>query len=91
MGGIDQGSRRKGEAQGRSAVPSHSSPGVHSYTEKGRSTQAGLPGDYGGVLGSQNRIWRFEMEEGFSVEDLLVELGRLEHKVPGNKGHGPKY
>jgi hypothetical protein len=36
----------------------------------------------------QNRIWRFEMEEGFSLEDLLVELGTLEAKALGRKVHG---
>jgi len=36
----------------------------------------------------QNRIWRFEMEEGFSWEDLLVELGTLEQKALGSKVHG---
>lgn len=36
----------------------------------------------------QNRIWRFEMEEGFLLEDLLVELGTLEEKALGMKVHG---
>jgi hypothetical protein len=36
----------------------------------------------------QNQIWRCEMEEGFSWEDLLVELGTLEQKALGGKVHG---
>jgi hypothetical protein len=36
----------------------------------------------------QNRIWRFEIEEGFSLEDMLVELGTLEEKALGLKVHG---
>jgi hypothetical protein len=36
----------------------------------------------------QNRIWQVEIEEGFSIEDLLVELGRLEEKALSEKIHG---
>jgi hypothetical protein len=36
----------------------------------------------------ENRIWRMEMEEGFSLDDLLVELGTLEEKALGRKVHG---
>jgi hypothetical protein len=36
----------------------------------------------------QNRLWRIEIEEGFSLEDLLVELGTLEEKAIGRKVHG---
>jgi hypothetical protein len=36
----------------------------------------------------ESRIWRVEIEEGFSLEDLLVELGRLEEKAIGRKMPG---
>jgi hypothetical protein len=36
----------------------------------------------------QNRLWRAEIEEGFSLTDLLVELGTLEEKGLGRKVHG---
>jgi hypothetical protein len=36
----------------------------------------------------QNRLWRIEIEEWFSLEDLLVELGTLEEKALGRKVHG---
>ena len=36
----------------------------------------------------ENRLWRLEIEEGFSLEDLLVELGWLEEKALGEKMHG---
>jgi hypothetical protein len=37
---------------------------------------------------AQNRLWRVEIEEGFSLEDLLVELGTLEEKAFRRKVHG---
>jgi hypothetical protein len=36
----------------------------------------------------QNRLWQVEIEEGFSLEELLVELGTLEEKTLGEKVHG---
>jgi hypothetical protein len=36
----------------------------------------------------QNRLWQIEVDEGFSFEDLLVELGTLEEKAIGRKAHG---
>jgi hypothetical protein len=36
----------------------------------------------------ENRIWQVEIEEEFSLEDLLVELGMLEEKAIGRKVHG---
>jgi len=36
----------------------------------------------------ENRFWQVEIEEGFSLEDLLVELGTLEEKALGRKVHG---
>jgi hypothetical protein len=38
--------------------------------------------------GQGNRIWQMELEEGFSQEDLLQELGMLEEKALGRKLHG---
>src|SRR5262245_24071759 len=36
----------------------------------------------------ENRLWRVEIEERFSFEDLLQELGTLEEKALGSKVHG---
>jgi hypothetical protein len=36
----------------------------------------------------ESRIWRMEIEEGFSLEDLLGELGTLEEKALRRKVHG---
>jgi sulfur carrier protein ThiS len=33
-------------------------------------------------------VWQIEIEEGFSLEDLLAELGTLEEKALGEKVHG---
>jgi hypothetical protein len=33
----------------------------------------------------ENRVWLFEIEEGFSFEDLLGESGTLEEKALGMK------
>lgn len=38
--------------------------------------------------GDENRIWQIEVDEGFSFENLLVELGTLEEKALGEKVHG---
>jgi hypothetical protein len=36
----------------------------------------------------QNRIWQIELDEGFSRENLLVELGTLEEGALDEKIHG---
>jgi hypothetical protein len=36
----------------------------------------------------QNRIWQMQMNEGFSFEDLLQELGTLEERALGEKVYG---
>jgi len=36
----------------------------------------------------ENRIWQIEVDEAFSFDDLLVELGTLEEKALGEKIHG---
>ena len=60
---------------------------IHNQRGAG-STQEGRAGDTGGVLGDQNRLWQVKIKEGFSFEDLLVELGTLEEKALGQKVHG---
>jgi hypothetical protein len=54
----------------------------------GREEESTLMGSLYVYWGHQNRIWRFEIEEGFSFEDLLIELGTLEEKALGMKIHG---
>ena len=38
--------------------------------------------------GEENRIWCIETDEGFGLDDLLSELGTLEHKAFGHVLHG---
>jgi hypothetical protein len=38
--------------------------------------------------GQGNLIWQIDVEEGFSLEALLEELGTLEEKAIGRKIHG---
>jgi hypothetical protein len=61
---------------------------THPWNDEATRTESTLMGSIYVFWADQNRIWRCEMEEGFSVEDLLVELGTLEQKALGSKVHG---
>jgi hypothetical protein len=45
-------------------------------------------GSLAAVWGQGNRIWQIELHAGFTLEDLLGELGTLEEKALGRKIHG---
>jgi hypothetical protein len=45
-------------------------------------------GSFSAVWGQGNQIWQIELEDGFSLDDLLEELGTLEQKALGRKMHG---
>lgn len=45
-------------------------------------------GTFYAAWGAENRICTIELDEGFSLEDLLKELGTLEEKALGQKIHG---
>jgi hypothetical protein len=47
-----------------------------------------LMGTFSAVWGQGNQIWQIETEEGFSLDDLLDELGTLEEKAVGRMIHG---
>jgi hypothetical protein len=47
-----------------------------------------LMGTFYAAWGQGNLIWQLEVEEGFSREALLEELGALEKKAVGRKIHG---
>jgi hypothetical protein len=34
------------------------------------------------------RLWQIETDEGFTLEDLIADLGRLELQAPGSGKHG---
>jgi hypothetical protein len=57
----------------------------HDETMRAEST---LMGSIDVFWGDQNRIWQIEVDERFSCEDLLVELGTLEEKTLGVKVYG---
>lgn len=45
-------------------------------------------GSLSAAWGQGNRIWQIELDEGFSLADLLEELGTLEEKALGRKIYG---
>jgi hypothetical protein len=47
-----------------------------------------LIGTFSAVWGQGNQIWQIQIDEGFSFDDLLEELGTLEEKAIGRKVHG---
>jgi len=76
---------RGGRYDGRSgAINVYTHPWDHE-TMRQEST---LMGSFSAAWGQGNLIWQVEAEEGFSVEALLEELGRLEEKAVGRKIHG---
>jgi hypothetical protein len=76
---------RGGPYDGRSGA-------IHIYThpwDRGTMTlESTLMGTFYAVWGQGNLIWQIDVEEGFSFEDLLQELGTLEEKAIGRKVHG---
>jgi hypothetical protein len=76
---------RGGPYDGRSGA-------IHIYThpwDRGTMTlESTLMGTFYAAWGQGNLIWQIEVEEGFSFEDLLQELGTLEEKAIGRKIHG---
>jgi len=45
-------------------------------------------GSFAAVWGQGNQIWQIELDVGFSLEDLLEELGTIEEKALGRKVYG---
>jgi hypothetical protein len=76
---------RGGPYDGRSGA-------IHIYThpwDHGTMTlESTRMGTFAVAWGQGNLIWQIEVEEGFSLEALLEELGTLEEKAIGRKIHG---
>jgi hypothetical protein len=76
---------RGGRYDGRSGV-------IHVYTHPWdhdtMRLEHTLMGTFYAAWGQGNLIWQIDVEEGFSLEVLLEELGRLEEKAVGRKVHG---
>jgi hypothetical protein len=45
-------------------------------------------GTFYAAWADENRLWKAEVEEGLSLEDLLEVLGELEKKALGERIHG---
>jgi Family of unknown function (DUF6166) len=61
---------------------------THPWTTETMRSESTLMGSLYLAWGQGNRIWRIEIDEGFSREDLLDELGTLEEKALERKIHG---
>jgi hypothetical protein len=61
---------------------------THPWSSETMRAESTLLGSLYVVWGQGNRIWHMELEEGFSQEDLLEELGALEEKAFERKIHG---
>jgi hypothetical protein len=61
---------------------------THAWDTEARRLESTLKGSFSAVWGQGNLIWQIEAEEGFSLDDLLEELGTLEEKAVGRKIHG---
>ena len=61
---------------------------THPWNTVTMQEESTLMGSIYAFWAEQNRLWWIEIEEGFSLEDLLVELGTLEEKTLGRKVHG---
>jgi hypothetical protein len=76
---------RGGRYDGRSGA-------IHVYTHpwdhETMTPESTRMGTLYAVWGQGNLIWQIDVEEGFSVEALLEELGTLEEKAIGRKIHG---
>ena len=61
---------------------------THPWNSPTMQEESTLMGSIYVFWAEENRFWRFEIEEGFSPDDMLVELGTLEEKAIGRKVHG---
>jgi hypothetical protein len=61
---------------------------THPWDTETMGLESTLMGSFSAAWGQGNLIWQIEAEEGFSLDDLLEELGTLEEKAIGRKIHG---
>jgi hypothetical protein len=61
---------------------------THPWNDEAMRTESTLMGSIYAFWAEENRIWQIELDEGFSFNDMLVELGTLEEKALGRKVHG---
>lgn len=61
---------------------------THPWTTETMRAESTLTGSIYVFWREENRIWQLEIDEEFSFDDLLVELGTLEEKALGQTVHG---
>jgi len=61
---------------------------THPWTNPAVRDENSLMGTFYAVWADENRLWKAEVEEGLSLEDLLEVLGELEKKALGERIHG---
>jgi hypothetical protein len=61
---------------------------THAWTHPAMRDESSLMGMCYAAWADENRLWNAEVEEGFSLDDLLEVLGELEEKALGEKVHG---
>jgi hypothetical protein len=61
---------------------------THPWDHEAMTLESTLMGTFSVAWGQGNLIWQIDVEEGFSLEALLEELGALEQKAIGRKMHG---
>jgi hypothetical protein len=61
---------------------------THTWTSPALRDESSLMGTFYAAWADENRLWKAEVEEGFSLDDLLEVLGELEIKALGMRIHG---
>jgi len=61
---------------------------THPWDHEAMTLESTRMGTFSVAWGQGNLIWQIDVEEGFSLEALLEELGTLEEKAIGRKIHG---
>lgn len=56
---------------------------THPWTHPAIRDESSLMGMFYAAWADENRLWKAEVEEGLSLEDLPEVLGELEKKAPG--------
>jgi hypothetical protein len=62
----------------------------HPWTPRAMRQESTIMGTFHCVWGVENRIYRIDADAGFSLHDLLQELGTLELKALGLVKHGTR-
>jgi hypothetical protein len=61
---------------------------TYAWTNPALRNESSLMGTFYAAWADENRLWKAEVEEGFSLDDLLEVLGELEVTALGMRIHG---